>query len=141
MSDEWTVMPGRRNLLEMKLVAGRPAVRQRPALGLSDAELEFVMTYYWPAGAKLGEELVEALLFRLADLLDEKRSHLTSMQQALEDVARLTSGQPLFLEGRLSETRAFTVVARRRKVEVGSLKKAWQRYKMKQSASPGTKSP
>jgi hypothetical protein len=132
-------MPGKRNPDKLvEVVHKLPRRRQRPDPFNSDDDLRVALTI-WQGGMKLGADLQEMINFRLAELLAEKRKPLSPLQQALKDVARLTSGGAGFGSS-LSETRACEEVARIRKLDAGTLLRSWRRKK-KPPAKPRTKPP
>jgi hypothetical protein len=112
--------------------------RWRPDSFPSDETLRLRLTL-WEMGIDMPPELMPALYFRLADLIDEKHAKRTSVRWALVAVEAMTSDG--WSNGRWSEGRAIAQVAHMRGLETETLKKAWQRYKKKRSANPGTKSP
>jgi hypothetical protein len=121
-------MPGRRNPLELKRIKLPPQRRQRPDPMPSDDALQYLLTM-WLAGYKVAPNVQQWGNFWLDDLVSEKRKRvgLTPMQNAIEEVAVLTR-RPHRTRG-WSETHALSEVARLRGLDVGSLKKAWQRRK------------
>ena len=131
-------MPGRRNPLKLAPVAFTlpPPRRQRPDSSPSDDDLRLFLRL-WEAGFKVSPELQQALNFRLLGLLAEKRVRLSSLQQALKDVAALTGGR---LGPGWTETHACAEVARVYGLDAGSLARSWRREK-KRSPKPRTKSP
>lgn len=100
--------------------------RRRPDCFPRDEALRVALAL-WEVGLDVTPELLQVLLFRLADLLDKELARQRPMKKAVDLVAAMTADT--WPGGKWEDANALTEVARSRKLNRKSLETSWLRRK------------